>query len=232
MLGVLGSMRKLPFIFIFLIVCICFISENSDAISYKTYNLKYDIKVDIPVGWKIESKNELMQLSSLIPTREFLLRAEGVTLNKSDPPYIGILVRKEKTFYTQEKLAALSTTDFQSLRDRAIADAINHNNEYKKLLGDEGHEKDLASIRIFTERVDDVLALVKIDNTRRYGQYHRSIEYNIPMQYGEICIEIAYNLNYESVMNPIIDKVLSSIKIGKMHLQIDEIETFLNTLKE
>lgn len=220
-----------------MIVYLSLIPEISVAIGYKTYNLKYDIQVDIPTGWKISPKNELMQISSSIPTSEFLLEAKGELLNKRNTPNIAIAVLKNKPLYTQEKLARLSLADFQAIREKAINDDINNNSKYaiatiRKESDNQRGIIDIDSIRILTERVDNVLALVDLHNISINGEYITSILYTIPTNFGGIYIEIEYSLNDENLMAPIIDKVLSSIKIGKTYLQVDEIETFLNTLRE
>lgn len=219
-------MSRIPLFYIFIMIYICFLPKTAEANSYKTQNLKYDIKIDIPEGWKIAPKDALRKLA-VVPELEFLLIAEGIKYNKQIPPFIIISIGKGANLYTEERLANFSLSDFQSIHDKYIADAVNYNKrqEYEKI--------DLASIRIFIEKVDELLALGKSYNTRTFdNKYYTTIRYDIPMQYGDLSIEVSFDLDKEAILGPIMDKILSSIKIGKIQLQVDDIDTFLNSLRK
>lgn len=219
-------MSKLPLLIIFSLLCICFAPKITEATSYKTHNLKYDIQVDIPASWKITPK-ETLRITSVVPDLEFLLIAEDIKFDKQIPPGIMLSVRKGTNLYTEEKLSKLSLADFQSIHDKAIDEAVDYNKRQSF------NEIDLKSIRIFIEKVDDILALGKSYNSRTFdNKILANTEYIIPIPYGDISIKIISYLNTEARFGPIIDKILSSIKIGKTKLRVDDIGTFLNSLKE
>lgn len=215
-------MPKLLLHFLFLIVCLSLVSETAKAVTYKTQNLKYDIKIDIPTEWRILPKNTL-QAASMIPNMQFLLMADDGTHDNS---YFHISIVNGSNLYTEEKLADLSLADFQSIREKAITDAMDWNKTQQL------EEIDPSSIRIFIEKVDGVLALGKSSNRRFDNKNYIKTEYTIPLSYGDVSITFEYSINKEKYYSPIMDKIISSIKIGKTQLKIDEIETFLNTLKE
>lgn len=218
-------MSSLPRNFILLILCICLVPRIVEGNSYKTQNLKYNIKVDIPIGWELLPQNMLRQLDNATEARsgvnqsnnEILLGANCYTLNERPSATFRISVRKKTPSFTQEKLANLSNTDFKYIVYEAIKAAINLD---KKL----GTKTDIENLKVFTAKVDGLLALVTAKNVLSHGKAQAHMFYRIPMPYGLIKIYATFNLEEETIFDPIMKKILSSIKIGKNNTQIKEIE--------
>lgn len=209
-------MARLPLLFMFLILFICFAPKIADANSYKTQNLKHNIKVDIPIGWKILPQNMLRQLDNATEAslgvdqsnNEILIGANCYTLNKKPSATFRISVRKTYKKLTQEDLANLTDADFQSILYQAISLAKETD---KKL----GTKTDINNITVFTARVDNLLALVTAKNIFRDGKDRADILYLIPTSCCLIKIYASFNWDEEILFSPIIKRILSSIKIGK-----------------
>lgn len=233
MLGVLGNMRKLTFIFIFLIVGLCFVPEGIIASSYKTQKLKYNISVDIPLGWKILQKNVARQLDNMTEAlsgrdqsnNEILLAANCYTQNEKPSATFRISVRNKAPAFTQEELASLTENDFKYILYEAINNATNLDKKIKT-------KTDIKTLKVFTANVDGQLALVTAKNVLSHGKYQAHIFYLIPMHNYSIKIYATFNWDEENLFEPIMKRILSSIKIGKNNAQAREIEENINSMRQ
>ncbi len=96
-------MLRLPLHYIF-ILCIFFVPKFVEANSYKTQKLKYDINVDIPIGWELIPQNVLRQLGNMTEAltgrdqsnNEIILAANCYTLNEKPSATVRISVRKKR----------------------------------------------------------------------------------------------------------------------------------------
>ncbi|WP_206214324.1 hypothetical protein [Desulfovibrio sp. ZJ369] len=226
-------MLRLPLPFIFLILCLCVMPKMADAGSYKTQNLKYNIQVDIPIGWELLPQNVLRQLGNMTEAltgrdqsnNEILLAANCYTLNEKPSATVRISVRKKASSVTQDELATFSDIDFKYILYEAINNAINLD---KKL----GTKTDIETLKVFTANVDGQLAFVTAKNVLSHGKYQAHIFYLILMHDYRIKIYATFNWDEAMLFEPIIKRIISSIKIGTNHNQVKEIEDNIKAIRK
>ncbi len=208
-------MSRLPLPFIFLILCLCVMPKMADAGSYKTQNLKYNIQVDIPIGWEIIPQNILRQIDNATEAvsgvdqsnNEILFGAFCNTLNENPSAIFRISIRKKKSKLTQKKLAYLTDDERKIILSNTIKKTI----KLDKLLGTKTDRKNIA---VFVAKIDNLLTLATIKFIEMEGVEKVDMLYLIPTSYGTIKVKGLFNWDEAILFEPIIKRIISSIKIG------------------
>ncbi len=85
---------------------------------------------------------------------------------------------------------------------------------------------------MFTANVDGQLAFVTAKNVLSPGKYQAHIFYLILMHDYRVKIYATFNWDEEDLFKPIMDRIISSIKIGTNHNQVKEIEDNIKAIRK
>lgn len=199
-----------------LVVVFCLYASLTYASgSYKKYNLPYGISVEIPIGWKILDKNTNRQLDNFTEAlsgknqsnNQILLAANCYTKFKTPSATFRISIRKTTPDISQYDLQNITPSELNILKKQALTSSEHSNKTIGTKINLYTQETDI-------EKISGLYSILTSKVDKRKGFPSFEMFYLVPVSYGYIKIYTTYNKNEEFFI-PILDKILSSIKIGE-----------------
>ncbi len=95
-----------------------------------------------------------------------------------------------------------------------------------------GTKTDRKNIAVFVAKVDNLLTLATIKFIEMEGVEKVDMLYLIPTSYGTIKVKGLFNWDEAILFEPIIKRIISSIKIGINHNQVKEIKDNIKAIRK